>query len=223
MAQRFGLTWWGRAWVEALEQRSGTDRARLQRGQGYAAGDRVESIQVDAGTVAASVRGSRRLSYRTHLRVRVFDDADWDRLIEAVAREAGRTAAILDGDLDPDLVEHARDLGLDLLPAPGDLRTSCSCPDHGDPCKHAAAVCYVMAEALDDDPFLLFTLRGRPRGAVLGALRAARTRLGEEAGDGSGAGVLADADAAALARLASGGPEGAGADPGEVARDAWAR
>src|SRR6185503_13205308 len=53
--------------------------------------------------------------------------------------------------------------------------TSCSCPDWGDPCKHVAATHYVLGEALDRDPFLLFELRGRTKRQVMDALRAARS------------------------------------------------
>ena len=52
-----------------------------------------------------------------------------------------------------------------------DLQMSCSCPDSAVPCKHLAAVYYVLAEWLDRDPFLLFELRGRDRDALLTALR----------------------------------------------------
>lgn len=214
MSARFGLTWWGRAWVDALETASGVDAGRLSRGRSYAREDRVESLQLHPGSVAASVRGSRRLSYRTHLDVRTYDDGAWTRVVDVIAAQAGRTAALLDGDLDPSVLDDAREAGVELLPSPGDLRTRCSCPDHEDPCKHAAAVCYLVAEALDDDPFVLFQLRGRSRDDLIAALRAAR---------GRGRGDDRSADDAALAKLVAAGPDGTGADGGEIARDAWVR
>ena len=93
------------------------------------------------------------------------------RSCEAIAGRAAHAAALLDGELDPSIVEDARDAGVDLLPGPGDLRPRCSCPDWADPCKHAAAVCYLVADALDEDPFALFTIRGRPRDALMAELR----------------------------------------------------
>ena len=52
--------------------------------------------------------------------------------------------------------------------------TDCSCPDWANPCKHIAATHYVLGEAIERDPFLLFELRGRTKVDVLGALRVAR-------------------------------------------------
>lgn len=59
------------------------------------------------------------------------------------------------------LVDTAAEAGTGLLPAANDLDPSCSCPDHGWPCKHVAALCYQMARLLDTDPFVLLLLRGR--------------------------------------------------------------
>ncbi len=214
---QFGHTWWGRAWVEALEKRASLDPNRLPRGRAYAREDRVTSLTLEAGVVAASVRGSRRLNYRTHIGVRTYDDAQWAKVVAAIAAKAGHTAALLDGDLEPGVVDDARAAGVELLPSKGDLKPRCSCPDAAHTCKHAAAVCYLVAEALDDDPFLLFALRGRTKEQLLAELRDHRRRSGTAATDGL------DPDAEALAALVAAGPQGEGADPGVVARDAWSR
>ena len=41
----------------------------------------------------------------------------------------------------------------------------CSCPDSEVPCKHLAATFYLLAEAFDEDPFLILRWRGRDREA----------------------------------------------------------
>ena len=220
MAQQFGHTWWGRAWVDALHDRARVDPNRLARGRTYARQDRVAIQSIDAGRITASVRGSRRLNYRTSIGVRTFDDEQWARVVEVIASRAGHTAALLDGELDPGVVDDAREAGVELLPSRNDLKPHCSCPDDALPCKHAAAVCYLVAEALDDDPFTLFALRGRTREALLAELREHRRTMGRAAG--------ADEDphdpvVDGLAALVAAGPQGRGEDPGEVARTAWAR
>jgi len=214
MAAQFGHTWWGRAWVDALEQRARVDPNRLARGRTYARQDRVTSLSVEAGRVLASVRGSRRLNYRTRVDVRTYGDDEWARVVATIASRAGHTAALLDGELEPGIVDDAREAGVELLPSRNDLRPHCSCPDDAVPCKHAAAVCYLVAEALDDDPFTLFALRGRSKADLLAELREARRQ---------DATAARRPDDDAFAALVASGPQGTGADPGMVAREAWSR
>jgi uncharacterized Zn finger protein len=170
----FGTTWWGRAWVDALEQRAKLDPNRLPRGRTYARQGTVSGLHVGAGAVTARVRGSRPQPYRVTIAMRVFTDGEWDTLLGVVGTQLGHAAALLDGELPAALAEQAREAGADLLPGPGDLRPRCSCPDSANPCKHVAAVYYLVADAVDRDPFALFLLRGRPRADVLAELRARR-------------------------------------------------
>lgn len=171
----FGTTWWGQAWVDALEHRAALDPNRLPRGRGYARSGSVSDLVISAGEVRAQVQGSRGKPYSVVVRVRAFDRAEWARVLDAVAAQIGRTAALLDGELPPELVDDVRAAGLDLLPGPGEVQPRCSCPDWADPCKHSAAVCYLVADTLDADPFALLRLRGRDRDAVLAGLRALRS------------------------------------------------
>lgn len=170
----FGTTWWGRAWVDALEQRAKLDPNRLPRGRTYARKGTVSELTVGAGAVSARVRGSRPQPYRVTITMRTFTDGEWDTLLGVVGTQLGHAAALLDGELPGALTEQAREAGADLLPGPGDLRPRCSCPDSANPCKHVAAVYYLVADEVDRDPFVLFLLRGRPRADVLAELRARR-------------------------------------------------
>jgi len=179
--RNFGSTWWGRAWVEALEGRAKLDPNRLPRGRTYARQDRVSALDVTAGEVRAWVRGSRSVPYRVTIRVQTFAAKQWTVLLDTIGKQLGYTAALLDGELPPELATTAREAGADLLPGPGDLRPRCSCPDSADPCKHSAAVCYLVADEVDADPFVLFSLRGRGREAVLRELRARRPKVSRKA------------------------------------------
>ena len=191
MARRrsFGATWWGEAWVEALEQRAALDPNRLPRGRTYARQDRVGALVVEPGLVSAAVRGSRLRPYRVTVRVATFDASQWDRLLDAVAAQAGHAAALLDGELEPQVRDDVAAAGLDLLPGAGEVQPRCTCPDWADPCKHSAAVCYLVADALDTDPFTLLRLRGRSREEVLAGVRARRVAAGT-GGTGDPAGVV---------------------------------
>ncbi|WP_367319947.1 SWIM zinc finger family protein [Streptomyces sp. HUAS ZL42] len=162
---RFAETWWGNAWVSALEE-GALDVKRLARGRGYADMGHVDAITVTPGLVLAYVRGSRPRPYRVQVRLRTLGDADWDRFLDAAVERPGHIAALLDKELPHSLA----DCGVPLLPGPGDLEPHCTCPDRGHPCKHAAALCYQTARLLDADPFVLLLLRGRGEREVLDAL-----------------------------------------------------
>ncbi|MFC3574433.1 SWIM zinc finger family protein [Streptomyces yaanensis] len=164
-ADRFAETWWGNAWVTALEE-GALDAARLARGRTYAGRGNVDAITVTPGLVLAYVQGSRPRPYRVQVRLRTFADDEWDRLLDAAAERPGDIAALLDKEVPQTLAE----CGVRLLPGPGDLEPHCSCPDFGHPCKHAAAVCYQTARLLDRDPFVLLLLRGRGERELLDAL-----------------------------------------------------
>ena len=170
----FGATWWGTAWLIALEERARLDPNRLSRGRGYARRGTVDALEITPGLVRADVQGSRPQPYQVTVRVREFDAGEWDRVLDAIAAELGHTAALLDGELPPGVADDIAATGLDILPGAGEVQPRCSCPDWADPCKHAAAVCYLVADALDADPFALLRLRGRERDEVLAGLRARR-------------------------------------------------
>jgi uncharacterized Zn finger protein len=170
----FGRTWWGRAWLEALEQRARLDPDRLPRGREYARSGAVGELTLAPGEARARVRGRKTEPYQVRIRVRRFADEEWDRVLEAIAARLGHAAALLDGELPPEVADDAADAGLDLLPGGGEVGPRCDCPDDADPCKHSAAACYLIADALDADPFALFLLRGRTRDQVLAGIRARR-------------------------------------------------
>jgi uncharacterized Zn finger protein len=221
----FGLTWWGEAWVTALEQRARLDPNRLPRGRSYARGGTVGELAIAPGEVRARVQGRRVRPYQVRVRVRVLEAEEWDRVLDAIAAQIGHAAALLDGELLPEVADDVRSAGTDLLPGPGELQPRCSCPDWDDPCKHAAAVCYLVAGALDADPFSLLLLRGRRRDEVLAALRARRrtTKVTMTHPDQSqpaadprgrrarGLPALAGAPAGAAAAAAAAGPAGGAA------------
>jgi len=202
----FGVSWWGNAWIEALEQRARLDPNRLPRGRTYARTGAVGPITLAPGEIRAAVQGSRRKPYDVLVRVRQFSAKEWGEVFDALSSEIGHTAALLESELPSGVADQVRSLGLDLLPGPGELQPRCSCPDWADPCKHSAAVCYLVADALDDDAFGVLLLRGRERTEVLAALRARRF---SESGQTS----LSASDKEPLGET----------DEGVVAREAWLR
>ncbi|MFI6922437.1 SWIM zinc finger family protein [Nonomuraea spiralis] len=163
---RFATTWWGQAWIKALEDTS-LDQTLLRKGRAYAKTGQVGPITVSPGRLAAITEHE----YDTVVRVEQLTDAAWERFLDQVAAKAGHIAALLDRDVPHDLVEAAEDAAVPLLPTVGDLEPECSCPDWGHPCKHAAALCYQASWLLDGDPFVLLLLRGRGERELIDALQ----------------------------------------------------
>jgi uncharacterized Zn finger protein len=178
----FGKSWWAAKWIVALERL--VDPGRLSRGRSYARRGQVLSIDEVKDGVEARVQGSQRKPYRVRIQVAPLSGAQWDRVIDALAEQALFTAQLLAGEMPPDIETAFQAAGVSLFPArEGDLTTSCSCPDWANPCKHVAATHYILGERFDEDPFLLFRLRGRSQEQVIQELRGLRA-AGAEAGEG---------------------------------------
>ncbi|KRD02296.1 hypothetical protein [Streptomyces sp. Root264] len=166
----FAQTWWGRAWLTALED-GAMDAEQVRAGRRLARAGSVGAVTVRPGRVTAVVRGRDRTPHRADVLLDTLSDAQWDRFLDLTVERAGHMAALLDREMPPHLVEDADAAGVHLLPGLGDLEAECDCGawDH---CGHTAAVCYQVARLLDQDPFVLLLLRGRAEGVLLDALQA---------------------------------------------------
>jgi uncharacterized Zn finger protein len=159
---QFGTSWWAKRWIAVLE--SFDIGARLGRGRSYARKGQVLSIDVDKGKVKARVQGSMPKPYDITIQVKELSSQEWAKLIKALSGQALFAAKLLAGEMPQDIEEVFKKAGLSLFPQKsGDLTTDCSCPDWSNPCKHVAAVYYLLGEEFDRDPFLLFRLRGLSR------------------------------------------------------------
>lgn len=165
----FADSWWGREWITALEETS-MDSGRLSRGRTYARSGHVAEITVTPGEITAKVHGSQPRPYTSTVYIRPFTEREWERLLDTVAAKAVHLAALLDRDMPQGLADDAADAGVHLLPHGNELEPECSCPDWGYPCKHAAALCYQVSRILDEDPFVLFLMRGRDEPAIMAEL-----------------------------------------------------
>ncbi len=176
-----GETWWANRWTSVLESFGWA--SRLQRGRTYARGGRVLFYDVTAGEITAQVQGSRARPYRVRIALKQLSGAAWQRVTEVLAGRAAFAAMLLAGEMPRDIEDAFSEAGTTLFPqSQRDVETTCSCPDWANPCKHVAAVAYVVAEAFDRDPFLLFQLRGRSREQVLAELQRHRTELAAKDG-----------------------------------------
>ncbi|HEU5036827.1 MAG TPA: SWIM zinc finger family protein [Nocardioides sp.] len=163
-------TWWGKAWVRAVEEAAYAE-SDLRAGRTLARGGHVGQIATEPGRYVAAVEDGRGV-WTVEGSIPVLDPRDADALVEAVAAESGRVAALLRGDLPHTLVEHAEEAGVELLPYGGELGSSCTCDHWTDPCLHALAVLQQLAWVIEADPFVLLQLRGLPRDELLARLHA---------------------------------------------------
>lgn len=169
----FAKNWWAQRWIAALERL--VDSGRLSRGRSYARQGQVLSIDETKDGIAARVQGSMLTPYKISIKINHLTDAEWDKVIDTLAEQAIFTAQLLAGEMPQDIEQAFEQAKVSLFPSHrSDLQTDCSCPDYSNPCKHIAAAHYILGERFDEDPFLIFRLRGRTQEQVMQELRKRR-------------------------------------------------
>jgi uncharacterized Zn finger protein len=170
---QIGETWWSRRFLEAVE--SALVGSRLARGRAYARRGQVVELDIAAGLISARVQGSRPTPYKVRVAMPAVRDDEWERIFVSLASQASYCASLLAGELPHEVESVFAEAGVTMLPSPTSrLTTGCTCPDWANPCKHVAAVCYLVAERFDLDPFAVLAWRGQDRAAALRRLRELR-------------------------------------------------
>ncbi len=159
MATTFGNTWWGNNWLQALTKIDYQNR--IPRGATYARKGAVRNISVKDGRITAKVDGRRVRPYSVSVAMPQFDKNSVDKLMDGIMEHPEIVAKLLKHELDPIILEIATKCGLKLFPRQWkDISMDCSCPDWAVPCKHLAAVIYMMSREIDNNPFMVFSLHG---------------------------------------------------------------
>lgn len=197
----FATSWWGRRWLEVLDALN--LGGRLQRGKSYARKGQVVEIDVEPGMVTAAVQGSRPKPYTVGIGVKKLGAAETKRLRTELERTPYFLAKLMTREMPQDIETLFVAARVALFPSrASELHTECSCPDWSNPCKHIAAVYYLLGEEFDRDPFLIFRLRGLDTGALLAGLTSAPLETEEVVADGQ-----AGADKAPILRRGEPPPE----------------
>lgn len=201
----FARSWWGRAWLRALEE-AALDGAAVKAGRRLARAGAVGAVTVRPGRVTAVVREPAGAAHRADVLVPELSEEEWGRFLDVTVGQAGHMAALLDGELPSHLVQDAEVGGIELLPGLGDLEPECACGtwDH---CGHTAALCHQVARLLDEDPFLLLLLRGREKDALLAELHVRGTAPRSETSSTSAIGGVDAAEAWAAGDILPALPE----------------
>ncbi len=164
---KFSRTWWGDRFIQALE--AFTDDNRLKRGRSYASGGKVKSFEIDLNKITAKVKGSvnpyfgvyKEPTYNIEIKITPIAKNRWNEAIQKLSSKASIISRLLLNEVPENIEDTFSHLGLHLLPhSSKDFKTKCDCPDYANPCKHIAGVYYLVASQLDNNPWLLFELRG---------------------------------------------------------------
>lgn len=159
MAKKYGNTWWGQQWLNALNSIDYSNR--LPRGRTYANKGAVLDVEIEGNVVKAKVQGSERYPYDQKLELKAFNTQQKEDILRTITEDPFILSSLLNRELPHDLLDILNRKGIRLFP--GDWRSiqgSCSCPDWAVPCKHLAAVIYVIANEIDKNPFMVFLLHG---------------------------------------------------------------
>ncbi len=162
-------TWWGERLLNALEDF--TDSGRLKRGRAYSSDNRIKLWVITKGVIQAKIRGNKNPyfgvytepTYKTKVQMVHISQLQWEKIIQRIAQSAGYIAKFMVNEIPENIEEVFAEFDTHLLPNNyHDFKVSCDCPDYAVPCKHIAGVCYRLASDLDQNPLLLFEMRGLP-------------------------------------------------------------
>ncbi|AIE72794.1 MULTISPECIES: SWIM zinc finger family protein [unclassified Synechocystis] len=170
--------WWVDRWLELLD--SYRFKKRLERARNYAREGNVLSLQFVESQLTALVQGTEVEPYQVTLGLDCFSDEDWHYVVATLAQQALYAAQLLSGAMPPSIEQVFVQNGLNLFPFTlGEIHSRCTCPDQANPCKHIGAVYYQLADHFQEDPFVIFRLRGKSRTELLEQLSCYR-RLNPE-------------------------------------------
>lgn len=154
---KIARTFWGQAWCDHLE--SFSDFAnRLPRGRTYVRNGSVCHLRIAKGRVKAVVSGSDL--YEIEVNIKPLAPKKWAQVKRRCAGQIGSLLELLQGKLSSSVMGVVTDRREGLFPSPREISLHCDCPDWATMCKHVAAVLYGVGARLDEQPELLFLLRG---------------------------------------------------------------
>jgi uncharacterized Zn finger protein len=170
----FGSNWWSKKWNSAIS--SFTISSRIDRGREYARAGNVLSIEVSKGEIQAQVQGNKLTPYNVNMEIDIFSKEQWENIMKVMAKKAIFCAMILNGEMPENIEEAFKEAKVSLFPKKQiHLITECSCQDTANPCKHIAAVHYMLGLEFDKDPFVILKLRGMGKEEFLKGLRVLRS------------------------------------------------
>ena len=159
MRKTYGNTWWGKQWLNSLNNIDFS--SRLPRGKTYANKGLAKAIEIDGNIIKAEVQGSVYKPYKVRFTIPKFTSNEKIVIQSLITDNPFFLSKLLNRELPPNLNRLCEIQGIYIFPDKwDDLKGYCSCPDHAIPCKHMAAVLYLIANEIDKNPFIVFQLHG---------------------------------------------------------------
>lgn len=146
--------WWGQQWCQNIAEYADYSN-RLERGRAYIRKGAVKEINISDGHITAMVKGTRPQAYKVEISV----DPVSDVLSQKILNQIKDISDLRNGKV-PDNCRNIFTVDKGLFPKAREIKFACSCPDIAYMCKHVAAVLYAVGSILDQEPLLLFQLRG---------------------------------------------------------------
>ncbi|MDD3563746.1 MAG: SWIM zinc finger family protein [Candidatus Cloacimonetes bacterium] len=166
----FATNWWSKLWVENFEVK--TDSGRLTRARSYARSGQTKDLEIAVGLVKASVQGTAGKPYQIKVAITPYSKEKIEEIYQGLSSQPMLVAQMLNNNLPEEFDKLLKDLGLFLIPRYNkDMDVSCDCLDWGDPCKHSAAILYLITEEIDKNPFLLLKMLGIEKDKLLERLK----------------------------------------------------
>jgi len=156
---RIVSTWWSDAWCMNLSSYADLQN-RVARGRKYLRADAVIDLQISVGRISAMVQGSVAEPYRVQIEIQTLRENRRRDIQRYCAERMTGLETLMAGALPQELADLFTDSQTGLFPSEQELNPCCSCPDVAWVCKHTFAVLYGVGSRLDDNPLLLFQLRG---------------------------------------------------------------
>ncbi len=150
-------SFWGQSWCKHLNSFSDYEN-RLPRGRSYVRQGAVLNLEIEAGSIYALVSGS--MLYEVQIKITPLKKETFNIIQEKCSGEIDSLLDLLQGDLSDKVMKLVANKNQGLFPSPSEISLACSCPDWAEMCKHVAAVLYGVGVRLDEEPELLFLLRG---------------------------------------------------------------
>lgn len=167
-------SWWSGRWLRSLSNWLST--TLLATGRLYVRRQQVYGLEVQVGMVSASVHEPDGSTCHVRIGVATFPDEVWEAAVRMMSEKVAYAASLLNNEIPRDIEDVFLTLGAGLFPERrSEFDVECSCPEWASYCPHVAATLVLVGDRLDEDPFLLFRLRGRAREQLLAELRSSRS------------------------------------------------